>query len=343
MIKKQDLGFIVMESHQKLGKKVYHQLQQHGLPVKLISLTCSRFLNGEGKVHLNESVREKDLYILTDIGNYSISYEMHGFTHHISPDEHYQDLKRVLSAVSGKARKITIIMPLLYQARQHKRRGRESLDCALALQKLERLGVDNIITFDCHDPNVANAIPNLSFENIYPTKTILREIKRQEDLQNVLVISPDMGATERARYYADLLKCNVGVFYKRRDLTHVVHGKNPILEHVYLGSDVKDKVCLITDDMIASGLSMIEVSENLRKRGAKKIIMIATFALFTEGLDTLKEAKEKGWFDALYITDLSYLPEELKRYPWTHVVDSSNDIATLVKLLYTRDSLHFMK
>lgn len=340
---KQDLGFIVMESHNELGKKVYQKLQKQGLPVTLITHVCSRFSNGEGKVRLEESVREKDLYILTDIGNYSLNYKMHGFIHHISPDEHYQDLKRVLSAVSGKARKITIIMPLLYQARQHKRRGRESLDCALALQELERLGVDNIITFDCHDPNVANAIPNLSFENIYPTKTILKEMKKKEKLENVLVISPDMGATERARYYADLLKCNVGVFYKRRDLTHVVHGKNPILEHVYLGSDVKDKVCLITDDMIASGSSMVEVSENLRNRGAKKIIMIATFALFTEGLERFKEAKEKGWFDALYTTDLSYLPEELKTCNWTHIVDSSNDITKLVKLLYTQDSLHAMK
>lgn len=342
-MKNQDLGLIVMESHQELGTKVYQKLENQGLPVSLISHTCSRFSNGEGKVRLDGSVREKDLYILTDIGNYSLSYKMHNFTHHISPDEHYQDLKRVLSAVSGKARKITIIMPLLYQARQHKRRGRESLDCALALQELERLGVDNIITFDCHDPNVANAIPNLSFENIYPTKTILKEIKKQEKLENVLVISPDMGATERARYYADLLKCNVGVFYKRRDLTRVVNGKNPILEHVYLGSDVKDKVCFITDDMIASGLSMIEVAELLKKKGAKKIIMIATFALFTEGIETFKTAKKKGWFDALYTTNLSYLPEELKQYSWTHVVDCSTDIMQLVKLLYTKDSLHAMK
>lgn len=342
-MKNKDLGFIVMESHQELGTKVYKKLQNQELPVSLISHTCSRFSNGEGKVRLDGSVREKDLYILTDIGNYSLHYKMHNFTHHISPDEHYQDLKRVLSAVSGKARKITIIMPLLYQARQHKRRGRESLDCALALQELERLGVDNIITFDCHDPNVANAIPNLSFENIYPTKTILKEIKKKEKLENVLVISPDMGATERARYYADLLKCNVGVFYKRRDLTRIVNGKNPILEHVYLGSDVKDKVCIITDDMIASGSSMIEVAELLRKKGARKVIMIATFALFTEGIDAFKSAKKKGWFDDLYTTNLSYLPEELKQYSWTHVVDCSTDIMQLIKLLYTKDSLHAMK
>ena len=230
-------------------------------------------------------------------------------------------------------------MPLLYQARQHKRKGRESLDCALALQELERLGVNHIITFDAHDPNVSNAIPNLPFENFYPTNTILEDLLKTEDLKDILVISPDMGAMERARYYAELLNSDVGVFYKRRDLSRVVNGKNPIVEHTYMGSSVKDKDVLVVDDMIASGSSMLEVGKMLKEQGARKVYFIATFSLFTEGIDEFVKAYENNYFDKLYTTNLSYIPKEYKEKTWFHTVDCSMNIAEIINALHNKESL----
>ncbi len=235
-----EIKLIAFENCQELGIKVNKHLQKLTRKKEnyLIHACTSRFNNGEGKLSLSESIRNKDLYILSDIGNYNVTYDFHGTIHHMAPDEHFQDIKRVISATNGKFAKITIIMPLLYESRQHRRKERESLDCAIALQELEALGVNTIITFDCHDPNVSNAIPNLPFENIFATETILKEIFKEEgiDKNKLLAISPDMGAMERARYYAEILRCDVGLFYKRRDLSKIVKGKNPIVEHIYLGT-----------------------------------------------------------------------------------------------------------
>ena len=326
------MKLVVMNNVSELGNKVNKHLQELNktntdYKVKMVS---DRFSNGEGKVSIKESVNGTDLYILSDVGNYGISYMMHGREHFMSPDEHFEDIKRVIAATSGHASKINVIMPLLYEARQHKRRGNESLDCAIALQELERIGVDNIITFDAHDPSICNAIPRLPFENFYPTHTILEELIENEDIKDLLVISPDMGAMERARYYADMLGCDVGVFYKRRDLSKVVNGKNPIVEHMYMGADVKGKDVIVVDDMIASGGSMIEVAEHLREKGARNIYLIATFSLFTEGTDKFVQAHEDGLFNKLYSTNLSYVPDEIKNNEWYVDVDCSKYLALII-------------
>jgi len=335
-----NLGLIVLENAKELGEKLQKKLNEIRKDEKhyIIPVTANRFNNGEGKAVIGGTVRGKDLYILSDVGNYSVCYTMHGEKHGMSPDEHFQDVKRVISATSGRSEHITLIMPLLYQSRQHKRKGRESLDCALALQELENLGVNCIVTFDAHDPNVSNAIPNLPFENFYPTHIILEDLI-EEELDNLLVVSPDMGAMERSRYYAELLGCDVGVFYKRRDLSRVVNGKNPIVDHVYMGTDVKDKNIIVVDDMIASGSSMIEVATELKKRGANKIFLLATFSLFTEGIELFKEAYENKLFDKLYSTNLSYVREDVRNSSWYHEVDCSNFIAKVIHTLHKGESI----
>lgn len=337
---KSNLKLIILDNFKNVGEKVDKELQRLMKEKEsyAVRTSNSRFSNGEGKVKLEETVRHQDLYILCDVGNYSMSYTMHGNTHYMSPDEHFQDVKRVISATSGRSENITLIMPLLYQSRQHKRKGRESLDCALALQELENLGVNCIVTFDAHDPNVSNAIPNLPFENFYPTHIILEDLL-EEDLEKLLVVSPDMGAMERSRYYAELLGCDVGGFYKRRDLSKVVNGKNPIVDHVYMGTDVKDKNIIVVDDMIASGSSMIEVASELKKRGANKIYLISTFALFTEGIELFQDAYEKKLFDKLYSTNLSYVREDVRNASWYHEVDCSSFIAKVIDTLHKGESI----
>lgn len=338
-----DLGLIVLENCADFGKKVNEEINKirNTKEDYIIKITNSRFSNGEGKIIINETVRNKDLYILSDVGNYNITYNLHSFENHMTPDEHYQDIKRVISATSGHARKINVVMPLLYQARQHKRKGRESLDCAIALQELQSLGVSNIITFDAHDPNISNAIPTLAFENIYPTNTILNSfIENEKDsMSDLIVISPDMGATERARYYAEMVHSDVGVFYKRRDLSKVINGKNPIIEHTYMGTDVKGKNALVVDDMIASGGSMLDVATELKKRGANKIFFIATFALFTSGIDSFVKAHKEGLFDKLYSTNLSYVPLNTTSENWYVEVDCSNQLAQIIDRLNTGSSI----
>lgn len=337
-----NLKLIVMDNCIQLGLKVDEHLKNvRNGGNYIIPVTNSRFSNGEGKIKLEETVRDKDLYILSDVGNYSINYQMHGLEHFMSPDEHFQDIKRVISATSGHASKITVIMPLLYQSRQHKRKGRESLDCAIALQELEQLGIDNIITFDAHDPNVSNAIPKLPFENFYPTHTILEKLIEEEkdNIDNLLVVSPDMGAMERARYYAEMLGCDVGAFYKRRDLSKVENGKNPIIEHVYMGASVKNKNIIIVDDMIASGQSMIEVANELKKKGAKSIFLVATFALLTEGIKKFVDAYDKGLFNKLYSTNLSYVPDLVKSEKWYCDVDCSKQLSKIINTLNNKNSL----
>lgn len=326
------LKLVVMNNISELGMMVDKHLRDINKTEKsyTVKMKSDRFSNGEGKVSIERNVNGDDLYIISDVGNYGISYMMHGREHFMSPDEHFEDIKRVIAATSGHASKINVVMPLLYQSRQHKRRGNESLDCAISLQELERIGVDNIITFDAHDPSICNAIPRLPFENFYPTHTILEELIQKEDVKDLLVISPDMGAMERARYYADMLSCDVGVFYKRRDLSKVVNGKNPIVEHMYMGADVNNKDVLVVDDMIASGGSMIEVCEHLREKGARNIYLIATFALFTEGIEKFVDAYDKGLFNKLYSTNLSYVPDEIKNNNWYVDVDCSRYLAIII-------------
>ena len=331
-----ELKLIVFDNIKEVGKEVDEYLKKINKTEKsyIMKVTRDRFSNGEGKIRIEETIRDKDVFIISDIGNYGETYQMHGLEVNIGPDEHFQDIKRAISALSGYARRITVIMPLLYQLRQHKRRGRESLDCAIALQELERLKVNHIITFDCHQREVSNAIPNLPFENIYPTNSILEDLVDDMNVKNALIISPDMGAMERARYYADMLKLDVGVFYKRRDLSKVVNGKNPIVEHAYMGADVTNKICIVVDDMLASGSSLLEVGEKLKEKGAKKVIFIVSFALFTEGIEKLEEAYKNKIFTKLYTTNLTYIPKEIKNKKWIKIVNCSKRIAELI------DSIH---
>lgn len=337
----EDLKLIVLDNIGDFGKKTDNYLKKINKTSDsyIIPITRDRFSNGEGKIKINGTIRDKDIYIISDVGNYNIIYDMHGFTHHMAPDEHFQDIKRVISAISGYASKITLVMPLLYESRQHKRKGKESLDCAIALKELEALGVNHIVTFDAHDPNVSNAIPNLPFENFYVAHDILNRLIEKENIDNLLVISPDMGAMERARYYAEILGSDVGVFYKRRDLSKVVDGKNPIVDHVYLGSDVKGKNIIVVDDMIASGASMLEVSKYLKENGANKIYLVSTFALLTEGPNKFIESYRDGLFDKLYSTNLSYVPEVIKNEPWYEDVDCSKRLANIINTLHNKESL----
>ena len=340
---KSNLGILVLDNFKEFGQKIQEHLSKiRGTDENyLIHFNASRFSNGEGKITLEDSVRQKNLFIISDVGNYGIEYNYHGKTHTLTPDEHFQDIKRAISATCGHTSKLSLITPLLYQSRQHRRKSRESLDCAIALQELERLGISNIVTFDVHDPNVCNAIPNLSFDNFYPIKTILKQMTSDNPdiFDNILVVSPDMGAMERARYYAELIGCDVGVFYKRRDLSKVVNGKNPVVAHVYMGKDVKDKDILIIDDMIASGGSVLDVAQELRSKGARKIYVSCTFALFTEGIDRFKQAYENNLFDKLYTTNLSYIPEEFTSLEWFNVVDLSELVARIIDRLDKKQSV----
>lgn len=334
------LGIIALESCKELGAKIDHYLLQKressiDTPkTYLISIDEIRFANGEGKVKLEETVRGKDIYILCDVGNYSCTYEMYGFTNHKGPDEHFQDIKRVVSAIGGKARRVTVIMPMLYEGRQHKRKGRESLDCALALQELERLGVRDIYTFDVHDPNVQNAIPLLTFENMYPTYEIVKTFIKHEDIEidksKMITISPDTGAMDRAIYYSNVLGLDIGLFYKRRDYTSVVKGKNPIVQHEYIGKDVEGMDVLIVDDMIASGESVFDIAKELKNRKAKRIFVATTFALFTEGVKKFNEFYEAGLIDRVYSTNLTYISPEAKAAEWFREVDMSEFISIVV-------------
>lgn len=336
-----NLKLIVLDNIEELGVKTDEILKrlEHTTDSHVIPITRDRFNNGEGKIRINGTVRDQDIYIMCDVGNYSLTYSMHGFCHHMSPDEHFQDVKRVISAISGYASKITLVMPLLYESRQHRRKGKESLDCAIALKELEALGVNHIVTFDCHDPNVGNAIPNLPFENFYVAHDVLSKLVEQEKIDNLLVVSPDMGAMERARYYAEILGCDVGVFYKRRDLSKVVDGRNPIVEHVYLGTEVKGKDIVVVDDLIASGTSMLEVGEYLKRKGAGKVYLVATFALLTDGIDKFIEAYQEGVFDKLYATNLSYVPDTIKSEDWYEDVDCAPRLANIIHTLHHKGSL----
>ena len=303
-----------------------------------VNVSLPRFGSGEAKGVVNASVRGFDLYIITDVFNYSCTYNMYGMEVPMSPDDHYADLKRVISAISGKAKRITILMPMLYEGRQHKRSSRESLDCALALQELVNLGVDNIMTFDAHDKRVQNAIPNGSFENIMPTYQMIKSLVNSvEDLHvdkdHLMVISPDEGALHRCIYFATQLGVNLGMFYKRRDYTRVVNGRNPIVEHQYLGDSVEGKDIIIVDDMISSGESMLEVCSKLKGLKAGRIFVCTTFGLFCNGLEVFDEAYKNGTFYRVFTTNGVYQTPELLSRDWYESVDLSKYTAYFLDTL----------
>lgn len=338
-----NLRLIVLENANELGILVDNHLKtlRKSEESFMISAGNPRFSNGEGKGQIYESVREKDIYILADVGNYGCTYKMRGLDHIMGPDEHFTDVKRIIAATSNHANRISVVMPLMYESRQHKRKGRESLDCAMGLQDLEAFRIKNFITFDAHDPSVANAVPKMAFENFYATSSILEVMYENdiEDPENLLVLAPDMGAVERARYYADIIGCDVGCFNKRRDYSRLVGGKNPIIGHDYLGRDMAGRDIIIVDDMIASGGSVLDVAERAKKMGARKVFISATFALFTEGIGIFAEAYEKGIIDRVYSTNLTYVPENIKNLPWYVDVDSSKKIAEIIHNLNKGKSL----
>ena len=349
------LGIIPLEGCKELGQKVDSYLVKwreerenehkeslafsgYMRPSYILQAKVPRFGSGEAKGLILESVRGTDLYLMVDVCNYSLTYSMCGYENHMSPDDHYQDLKRIIAAVGGKARRITVIMPFLYESRQHKRTGRESLDCAMALQELTNMGVDNIITFDAHDPRVQNAIPLHGFETIQPayqfSKGLLKNVKGLNiDSDHMMVISPDEGGMGRAIYLANVLGLDMGMFYKRRDYTKVVNGRNPIVAHEFLGSSVDGKDVIIVDDMISSGESVLEVAANLKSRNANKIFIFSSFGLFTNGLDRFDKAYEDGTITRVLTTNLVYQSPELLSKEWYINCDMSKYIAYIIDTL----------
>jgi len=301
----------------------------------IIKSSISRFGSGEAKGTIEESVRGDDLYLLVDVCNYSMTYSLSGKINHMSPDDHFQDLKRIIAAIAGKARRINVIMPFLYESRQHKKTGRESLDCALALQELTNMGVENIITFDAHDPRVQNAIPLKGFETVQPiyqyTKGLLKNFPDlQVDSEHMMIISPDEGGMRRAIYFANMLKLDVGMFYKRRDYTKVVDGRNPIIAHEFLGADVEGKDLVIIDDMISSGESVQEVAKELKKRKARRVFVCATFGLFTNGFARFDQYYEDGIIDGIFTTNLVYQSPDLLSRPYYHSIEMSKYVALII-------------
>lgn len=349
------LGLIPLESCKELGLKVdqylvgWREKRQHQhqndpafkgyrRDSYIISTAVPRFGTGEAKGVIKESVRGYDLYLMVDVTNYSLTYSVCGYENHMSPDDHYADLKRIIAAVGGKARRITAIIPFLYESRQHKRTARESLDCALALQELTAMGVDNIITFDAHDPRVQNAIPLKGFETVQPAyqfiKGILREVKDLKiDSEHMMIISPDEGGTNRAVYLANVLGLDMGMFYKRRDYSKIVDGRNPIVAHEYLGTPVEGKDVFVADDIISSGESVLDIAENVKARKARRFFAYGTYAIFTNGLAKFDKAYEEGLIDGIFGSNLTYLNPELKNRPWFHEVDVSKYIAYFISAL----------
>ena len=323
-------------------------------PSYIINCDLPRFGTGEGKGVLSKSVRGMDLYLLADVVNYSETYKMFGITNHMSPDDHYQNLKRVIASIGGKARRITVIMPYLYESRQHKRTSRESLDCAIALQELVRMGVDNIITFDANDPRVMNAIPLNGFDTVQPAYQFIKGLLRsvpdlKVDKDHMLIISPDEGGMKRAVYYANVLGLDMGMFYKRRDYSTFVNGVNPVLDHVFLGSSVEGKDMVVIDDMLSSGDSILEVAGALKKRNARRVFICETFGLFTDGIEKFDKAYAEGKFDKIITTNLIYQKPELKERPWyvccgmskylAYLIDTLNHDSSISDLLDPREKI----
>lgn len=367
------LKIVALSSAEKMGGRINNYLVEfrksiHNDKVKsdpafhgyiernyLVNVDTPRFGSGEGKAVFYESIRGKDLFILVDVTNHSITYEMNGYTNHASPDDHYQDLKRVIAACNGKAHRINVIMPFLYEGRQHKRNGRESLDCAYALTELRNMGVSNLITFDAHDPRVQNATPLAGFDNFLPPYQFIKALLNAEidllvDKEHLLVISPDEGALDRAIYFASVLGVDTGMFYKRRDYSTIVNGKNPIVAHEFLGDNIDGKDIIIIDDMISSGGSMLDTARQLKEMNARRVFICTTFGLFTDGLSAFDKAYEKGYFDKVITTDLTYLPPELYTRPYfveadmskfiASIIDFMNHDASLAGVMATTDKIH---
>jgi len=301
-------------------------------------VNCPRFGTGEGKCMIDESVRGHDVYIICDVFNHGVTYKMYGIENHMSPDDHFQDLKRIIAAMGGKARRVTVVMPMLYEGRQHRRSGRESLDAALMLQELVNMGVANIITFDAHDPRISNAIPLSGFDDVQATYQMIKAlIKNVPDISlnkfDTIVISPDEGGMSRCMYYSSVLKLELGMFYKRRDYSRLENGKNPIVAHEYLGRDVNGMDVIIVDDMISSGESVIDVATNLKQQGAKRIFVFASFGLFCNGLDCFDEAFKNGIVDKIFTTNLIYRDPDLATREWYCEVDMSKYMSLLIDTL----------
>lgn len=301
----------------------------------LLSLSCPRFGSGEAKGIVNESVRGADVYVMADVTNYSLTYSLNGFVNHMSPDNHFQDMKRIIAATISTAKRVNVIMPFLYEGRQHKKMKRESLDCATALEELINMGVSNILTIDAHDPRVQNAVPLAGFDNILPTYQFVRTIFKhipdiRIDKENLMIISPDEGAMNRAVYLANNLGVDMGMFYKRRDYSKVINGRNPIVAHEFLGASVEGKTVIIVDDMIASGESMLDTAKKLKERKAKRVIICATFGLFTSGLDQFDMAHNAGLIDYVCTTNLNYRNPELLTKPWYLEANMSKYLAAII-------------
>jgi len=354
------LGVIAMRGCEEMGKRVNDYLMNWQVNTSdtselhsyfgseaegfLLKANCPRFGTGEGKGMLLDTVRGYDLYIICDVGAYQCTYKLYGKEIPMTPDEHYADLKRLIAAASGKAHRINVIMPMLYEGRQHRRTARESMDCALMLQELVSMGVANIITFDAHDPRVQNAIPLHGFESIMPTYQMLKAMcKTYDDLkinkESMMVISPDEGAISRNIYYSSAMGVDLGMFYKRRDYTRVVNGRNPIIAHEYMGDSVEGKDVFVADDIIASGDSILDLAYNLKKRGAKRVFAGATFAFFTSGLEAFNRAYEEGVIDHVFATNLTYTPKEVLEAPWFSQADMSKYMAYVIATLNHNQSL----
>ena len=355
------LKIVALDSCKELGQKVNDyivsfrksttetspelaELANYDFDNYLVEAACPRFGSGEAKGMLKESVRGKDLFIMVDVCNHSLTYSVNGYKNHMSPDDHYQDLKRIISAATGKARRINVIMPFLYESRQHKRSKRESLDCALALEELTAMGVSNIITFDAHDPRVQNAIPLKGFDNFMPTYQFMKallnaEPELQVDKDHLMIISPDEGAMQRAVYLSNILGVDMGMFYKRRDYSTIVNGKNPIVAHEFLGTDLNGKNAIIVDDMIASGESLFDVAKQLKAKGAKRIFNFATFGLFTSGFEKFDKAYEDGLIDKVFTTNLVYHKPELHEKKWWSEVNMCKYVSFLIETLNHDDTI----
>lgn len=341
----EDLGLIVLKGFEDRAEKLNKYICELTGDNKdyIIKIDNPRFGNGESKVVIKETVRNKDLFIIADVGNYSCTYSMYGKENRLSPDDHFLDIIRTISAINGKAKRITLILPLMYSSRQHRRKGRESLDCSMALKYLEFLGVNNIITFDVHDPEMQNAIPTGSFDSIFPIYSILKEFIKNEKAEiskdKLIVISPDVGAMERARRYSSTLNLDLGLYYKRRDYTQVIDGKNPIIQHEYIGPDVNGKSILIIDDMLSSGESIIDIANIMKGKGCKNIYVITSFAFFTNGIEKFDEYYKQGLITKIYSTNASYLNPKLKNKNWFCGVDITDFIAKIIYIISRNQSL----
>ena len=367
------LGLIAMPGTEEMGNKVNAWLKkwrdhtEESMPGDmrttpgferedfLVNVACPRFSNGEAKGMIRESIRGYDMYILCDPGAYNVTYELYGRSVPMTPDEHFANLKRIIAAMGGKAKRVTVIMPMLYEARQHRRASRESLDCAMALQELESMGVSNIITFDAHDPRVQNAIPTTGFESVMPSYQIFKALLKRDktlriDRQHMMIVSPDEGAIDRNIFYASVLGLDMGLFYKRRDYTRIINGRNPIVAHEYLGDSVEGKDVFVADDMISSGDSMIDLARELKMRKANRIFAGCTFALFTNGLEAFHQAYREGIIDRVISTNLTYRNPELAQAEWfieadmskyiSYIIATLNHDRSLSKLLNPYDRIH---